>query len=117
MLIFETKGEYKAPLDNEVFVLGISQEFFACALLRKTSKFKPIEEPKSVFLPFILEVCMTAVITDNKKVEIQALTKFIIVQSSDMDYRAAIAFARIKNNRFDTYIQGVSVRVFTFNGS
>lgn len=106
------KDKVKTPSDDEVLVLTIYQELFACALLTNAFEVETIGESKSLFVPFISEVCMMADIIDNEKVKIPTLTEIIIAQSTDWDCRIAFASVGKPDICFNTDSDGVLVRVF-----
>lgn len=87
----KTKGERKTLLDDVVPVLTTSQEIFACAPRTDVTNYEFIKKLKGQFIPFIPDVCMTAGITQNKKVEIPTLAEFISEHSTDDDCHSLFA--------------------------
>lgn len=57
----------KKALEDELVVLTISQELFACAAKAGKVYFKITEERKSRYVSFILKVYMMADVRDNEK--------------------------------------------------
>lgn len=93
LLCFNTKCEDHTMFDDEHAVITISLNSFAYVPLTETIKFETIEVPKWIFISFLVEVCMMAVIMENEKAKIRTLSEFITAQSTDSVWRVSFAIA------------------------
>lgn len=79
----ETKGEATERLDDEIPVLTVFGDVFACVAQMKINDVEFIENPRGPFVRFIPKICMRLSGPDNKTAEIQPLVEYITIQVSD----------------------------------
>lgn len=113
----QTNGGEERPLEDEVQVLIIPQEFSACAPQTKTTVFKFISERDGSFVPLVPEVLTLVLITVNKEVEKPTLADFISAQSADVDYRSTFAPIGHRSTQLNVQSDGVLVRAFWLDGA
>lgn len=75
-----------------------------------------IEERKSLFVPFIQELCMKASILDNEKMEIPTLAELILAQCTDADYRSAFVSVGKRSTSRNVDSDGMLVQVSPSQG-
>lgn len=107
----KNNGEGKTSLDDEVSVFTKLPAFFASVPQMETNYFEFIQEPKGLFLPFTMEVCMIAGIMDSEKAEMKTLAEFITAQYSDEDYHTAFTCVKKWSTRFNVDRDEVLARV------
>lgn len=78
---------------------------------------KLIEEPKSAYVRFILEVCKMTGIPDNEKAEISTLAEFVFAQWAPADCRVAFPSFGKRHIHSNVIRDGVLYRVAFLNGT
>lgn len=79
-------------MEDEVSVLTIPLEIFACAPRTDISDLEFFAQLKGPFVPFRREVCLMVGVTDIEEAEIPSLAEYISAQSSNTDFLSALAF-------------------------
>lgn len=107
----KSKGEDKAPLDDESVALTISSKYFGCAAVMETVELETIMVLKDSFVSFIPGVCVMEDIRNNDKEKIVTLVRLHASQYTKLD--CLTAFPSIENpvTRFKVYSSWLLTKV------
>lgn len=115
LLCLNINSEYTTLTEDEVPILSIPKEFFACAPATETPDLGFFKVPRDPSVPFISEVCIMTGITDNKQAYLPTLTEFFTVQSTDAVCRTTFTSVRKLNPGFNIDSDGSLDRISNCN--